>query len=410
MIGLVAGLTNRVGGYCVHEEIYGEYKTIRVNAPMSCMILCSDPDKVTIEVDSTSSTLQISKRENGYSVYDSANPKDLKYIIIKRNKTDPTPISIMTGRELIYSEYERSKVTLKLPAVFSKGRAVIFNGNLHILSGGNYNIHYKWNKINWQAITPVLPYKSNNSNILIYNNKIHVFSGAETGTANLHYEFDGTTWTRLPDIPSGYSFYNTACAIFNNEIHVLGVKPTGGNANLHFKWDGTSWTQVSTLPVNVSYGNAIAYKNELHLIGGGTTHYKWNGTTWTQVSTLPYIFNYGTVCLFNDEIHMLGGYSTDHGKKHYKWNGTSWTNASILPYELMFGFAIVYNNEIHILGSNDTATTQLHYRWDGVTWRNYVYAESFCLPKGARVNNEVIIKDTSNILVPYSEYGYLLEY
>ena len=167
-----------------------------------------------------------------------------------------------------------------------------------------------------------------------------------------------------------YKFYYDLAVAYDNEIHILGDY-LNDSLTAHYKWNGSSWTQISTsLPYDCSEGSSVVYKNEIHILGGfadpSTGHYKWNGSTWRSVSTIPYEFYRGSATVYDNGIHILGGQSNNVA--HYKWDGSAWTSVSTLPYNFYRGSAVVYNNEIHILGSKNSSYRTSHYKWDGSAW------------------------------------------
>lgn len=188
---------------------------------------------------------------------------------------------------------------------------------------------------------------ANGGSPVVWNNEIYLL------TTKL-YKWDGTTWTEISALPSGFSSPPTV--VYDGEIHILGGSTL--SITKHYKWNGATWTSVSTLPYNFMFGGVVVLNNEIHLLGGTYSgvqrnHYKWNGTTWVSVSTLPYDFYDSQAVVLNDEIHLLGG--NGGGSTHYKWDGSSWTRETNIPYRFVSGSAVVLNDEIHVFGGTETA-------------------------------------------------------
>ena len=160
-----------------------------------------------------------------------------------------------------------------------------------------------------------------------------------------------------------YDFYDGEAIVYKNEIHILGGGR--GTSIYHYKYNGKTWVSVSKLPYDFSAGSAVVWNNELHILGSaasgsGTNHYKWNGSTWSKVSTLPYNFQYMAAIVYNNELHILGAW------KHYKYSGSSWVSVSSLPCVSNYAWASVLNNELHLLGGN--GQVPYHYKWNGSAW------------------------------------------
>ena len=85
-----------------------------------------------------------------------------------------------------------------------------------------------------------------------------------------HYKYDGTTWTKLDDLP--YSFYEGSAVVYNNEIHLLGSSYSG-NYKSHYEYNGTTWTQLDVLPYDFYRGCAVIYNNEIHIMGSNSSSY-----------------------------------------------------------------------------------------------------------------------------------------
>ena len=190
----------------------------------------------------------------------------------------------------------------------------LFRGTLDVKTLGK-----KWMTFDNQLCENVyLPYSFYQGSAVIYNGEIHILGGGDnSGNYTKHYKWNGSTWTSVSTLP--YNFYQGSAVIYNGEIHILGG---GGGSTKHYKWNGSTWTSVSTLPYNFQYGSAVIYNGEIHILGSDnsinyTKHYKWNGSTWISVSTLPYDFYRGSAVIYNGEIHIMGSYSSSSNAAKY---------------------------------------------------------------------------------------------
>ena len=256
----------------------------------------------------------------------------------------------------------------ELPCEFTDGHVVMYNNEIHILDISS-KTHYKFNSVDssWTKLED-LPFTSQ-FYAVVYNDEMYaiIYYNAYTQL----YKYDGSSWTWLETM----SFYNFidrysmgSTVIYNNELHLLGgINSVYGK--YHYKWDGTTWTRLDDLPYWFSNGSAVVYNGEIHIFGGNGSgyykkeHYKFDGSTWTQLDDLPCDFEGGSAIVYNNEIYLLGNsFSTNtNNKSFYKFDGSTWTQLDDLPYEFNGRTTIVYNDDIHILGGNST-NAKNHYK------------------------------------------------
>lgn len=162
-----------------------------------------------------------------------------------------------------------------------------------------------------------------------------------------------------------YDFYDGNAVVYKDEIHIMGGVDGAKN---HYKFNGEEWVEVGSLPYDLYWGAATIYQDEIHILGSyasgqGKKHYKYNDTDgWTEVSTLPVFFNRGSVVVYNDELHMIGGLGN---ATHYKYNPTDgWVLISSIDV-FYDGGAVVLDNKIHIFGGS---TVKGHRAYDGTEW------------------------------------------
>ena len=160
-----------------------------------------------------------------------------------------------------------------------------------------------------------------------------------------------------------YDFYDGEAIVYKNEIHILGGGR--GTSIYHYKYNGKTWVSVSELPYDFSAGSAVVWNNELHILGAWK-HYKYSGSSWVSVSSLPCVSNYAWASVLNNELHLLGG--NGQVPYHYKWNGSAWTRVSVFPYEFLYGCMVQYGGEFHVLGGSRSPACTYHYKYNGSTW------------------------------------------
>ena len=255
-----------------------------------------------------------------------------------------------------------------LPYAFDSGCAIMYDGEIHIMSTSGsssyYKEHYKWNGSEWVSVS-TLPYILRGGSAVVYNDEIHIMGGIDSDSSfNYHYKWNGTEWISVGTLP--YKFRSGQAVVLSDEIHIIGSYEHSYR-KYHYKWNGTEWVSVSTLPYSFYQGSAVVFNDEIHIMGTEATsigkyHYKWNGTEWISVGTLPYRFYQGSAVVYNDEIHIMGGIDSDSSfNYHYKWNGTEWISVGTLPYKFYKGSAVVFNDEIHIMGGYHSSTQRSFY-------------------------------------------------
>ena len=229
-----------------------------------------------------------------------------------------------------------------LPYSFQCGKAVVFNGEIHILGGGssgsstNYN-HYKFdkNKKRWISVS-TLPFEFYYDLAFVLNGEIHILDRDD----QKHYKCDGTSWTLVSELP-----YKCRIAVaLDDEIHILGsTYGSGSSTNYnHYKFDGTSWTSVGRLPVLLSSGNlVVVVDGKIHMLGSSYTgspssyiHYIYDNNEWIIFGTLPYNLGSGSAVVLNGEIHMLGG-NYGSNETDYVYNAIKHTIIGVKAYKIV---------------------------------------------------------------------------
>lgn len=210
-----------------------------------------------------------------------------------------------------------------------------------------------------------LPYEFNHGSAVLYNGEIHILSSVVSEYRTSHYKWDGTKWVEVSTLP--YEFYYGSAVVFNGEIHILGGSGSSSGKKKHYKWNGSEWVSVSTLPYMFRNGVAVVYNNEIHIMGSEessyyTSHYKWNGSSWSEVGELPYSFYTASGFIYNNEIHVLGSYDSKYNTAHYKYDGSSWISVSTLPQKLSNGHALVVGTDIYMIQWEEV------YKYDGTSW------------------------------------------
>lgn len=144
--------------------------------------------------------------------------------------------------------------------------------------------------------------------------------------------------------------------------------------------------QQDNIPYEFKFGDAVIYKDEIHILGGvnnGTKHYKLNKETnkWEQDVDLPYEFYNGNAVVIDNNLFLLGGLGNPEAL--YVFNDEyGWMQLGALPYEFYNGGAIALNDKIHMFGGigYEDKYTILEIEIIGYnTWITHIY-DMECLP------------------------------
>lgn len=298
-----------------------------------------------------------------------------------------------------------------LPYDFCHGRAIEFNGELHIIGGGSshysstddnfLNYHYKWDGETWTKASD-LPYMTNGATVFVSGSKLHIVGGKTEDVGTKHYIWDGNSWSTDVDLPMGRC-NSGAVTISRSIVYIAGGNEPGTSTKLSSTiiWNGSTFVTLSAelphdglndCPYCITYdknntpllvarrfyklvdnkwsaqfsfgefdnGIAEVYNNELHVFYAAK-HYCFSPNTegvWEQLSNNKYNAIGATAVTMDDGIHLLGSASTSYADYHCLWNGESWKMLSNLPGKLVNGSAVKYRGNIHILGGaslNDAA-------------------------------------------------------
>ena len=138
-------------------------------------------------------------------------------------------------------------------------------------------------------------------------------------------QFDGTTWTRLPDLPSGggnsYSYWDIDCASPTNCVVAAGKNNFMTSARNGFvvKWDGTAWgAEIGTANNNGWSRVSCPVADDCMVTDAGGWS-RFNGTTMTARATMA---SGGRTldCISISECFT----GTDYDSA-MKFNGTAWS-------------------------------------------------------------------------------------
>ena len=160
-----------------------------------------------------------------------------------------------------------------------------FNGNTYCLSADNAASAYKagttiyrYDGASWVSVvaTPDMSYSAAQGPYAFFggelNGKIHIKA------SKTHYVFDGTTLTKLNDLPSG-----------ELKLFIDGGKLMGTYSNNYYEWDETTdaWTLITvTTPSGVLIKDLWTVGNNTYASDYNKKHYRFNNNAWEDTGVV----------------------------------------------------------------------------------------------------------------------------
>ena len=174
----------------------------------------------------------------------------------------------------------RWSMTTPLPAPRGGHAAVVLDGEIHVIGGGNSESTIAGHSVYdpatdvWTAAAP-LPRAEGSPAAVVYGGKLYAIGG-RSGTSDYGdvfvYDSQTDTWSSGPSIPPRGT---VGAAVFQDAIYVF-----GGESQARFKTlrdvyrlgsGATSWTRVALLPKARNYARAVVFRNAIYVVGGSRT-------------------------------------------------------------------------------------------------------------------------------------------
>lgn len=250
-----------------------------------------------------------------------------------------------------------------LPFDLEEGSAVVYEGEIHVLGGSNFDNNYdymkhvKFNGTEWKTVS-TLPCRAMYQSVAVYKGEIYLLY------SNNFYKWDGLTWTSLTPPYSGGSW---SIIVFSDKLYAIGINaPT----NAAYFYDGSTWTKASTSVGNTRNSAITTDGNYIYILGGtySTSSYtqfaKYDGSKRTSLTTLPYSSWGSHAEYINGEIHLLGTlerinetvnggtyYHLYQAYYHYVFRNNVWVKLNDIPHACGGGASVVVDNCIYVIGS-----------------------------------------------------------
>jgi len=168
-----------------------------------------------------------------------------------------------------------------LPAPRGGHAAVVLDGKIHVLGGGNsvstiadHSVYDPATR-SWSEAAP-LPRAEGSPAAVVFGGKLYAIGG-RSGSSDYGdvYVYDAArdAWTRGPSIPprgtAGAVVYRGAIYVFGGESQALGK--TLGDV-LRLTRGAKSWRRVSALPTARSYARAVVFHDAVFVVGGSRSY------------------------------------------------------------------------------------------------------------------------------------------
>lgn len=276
-------------------------------------------------------------------------------------------------------EYDKEIKSTTTGHIAYSSKLVVYESKLHLLGSSNSSDsrkHSTYDSINGWVEVSTIPYEFRQGSACVYDGDIHILGGGnDTSNYYYHYKWNKTDgWVKLANLP--HMVADASAVVYKGELHILGgynsTSYTG--INKHYKWDKDTdtWTSVSTIPYIFRQGSACVYKGNIHILGGesgyndssGTSttncHYRWNEVDgWVKDVDVTVTARGGSCTVYNDKIYLL---PSNNSENFVTFDGSKWEGVAIVG--MAYGTAatvINYNDALHKVGGNNKDAGNLYY-------------------------------------------------
>jgi N-acetylneuraminic acid mutarotase len=188
--------------------------------------------------------------------------------------------NVPTARVRVFDTVsKRWSETAPLPAPRGGHAAVVLDGRIHVLGGGNdvstLAIHSVYDPAAnaWTAAAP-LPRPEGSPAAVVLGGKIYAIggrSGFDDYGDTFVYDPTSNAWSRGPQLPPRGTAGGTA---WHGSIYVFGGESqrTGRVLAdvLRLAPAGTAWQRIGRMPTARNYARAVVYRSRIYVVGGST--------------------------------------------------------------------------------------------------------------------------------------------
>ena len=189
-----------------------------------------------------------------------------------------------------------------------------------------------------------------------------VWAVGGTGSADLIENFNGTSWSivQAPSPPTAHPSLSGISAVSSTDIFAVGGNGKGNFPQV-LQFNGTTWTSLPNLPTGIAITAVDAISaTDVWTVGGGSI-WNFNGTIWTEVvSGLGGDLFAISGSSANDIFAVGETISTKDETLVEQWNGTSWSAVTSAGAGELAGVTTLSNETavaVGAVGIESNATT-----------------------------------------------------
>jgi N-acetylneuraminic acid mutarotase len=169
----------------------------------------------------------------------------------------------------------------------------------------------------WREAAP-LPAPRGGHAAVVHDGKIHVLGGGNSrSTIADHSQYDPATnaWRELAPLPRAEG--SPAAVVFNNKIHALGGRSGGSDFGDVYIYDAASdaWAAGPSIEPRGVMG-AVVYRGAIHLFGGESQARRENlaevlrldpDAQWRRAADMPTARSFARAVVLGDAVYVVGG-------------------------------------------------------------------------------------------------------
>jgi N-acetylneuraminic acid mutarotase len=178
----------------------------------------------------------------------------------------------------------------------------------------------------WSAAPP-LPAPRGGHAAVVLDGKIHVLGGGNSvSTIADHSVFDPATGTWSEAAPLPQAEGSPAAVVFRGRLYAIGGRSGFSDFGDVYVYDAAAdtWSRAPSIPPRGTVG-AVVYRGAIYVFGGESQatgkvlgdvlRLTPGAKAWRRVSTLPTPRNYARAVVFHDAVYVVGG-SRNAGSSH----------------------------------------------------------------------------------------------
>jgi hypothetical protein len=275
----------------------------------------------------------------------------------------------------------------------TRQRVVLFGGKSVPYSASGFNDTWEWNGVAWTqvatATSPAPRLRATMAHDPGRQRMVMVGPSIATGLPNELWEYDGSTWSPGPPLPTQVGFDPRIvhdAAQF--ETLLLGGYDSVGRHGRVYAWNGVSWTQragFGSLPYH-SFGcevtadpagsGLLMYGVSNSLGGVSDELWRFDGRDWLLVSPGgPSARSDASLWTMAAGVHLFAGFAGVAFRNDlWRWDGQSWTQLSTavqppprhranVAVDRAANVALLFGGQVNNLAASDT------WRFDGAQWQ-----------------------------------------